>query len=228
VIGTPRDKSKIVGNVYDKYGTHNPLARALMRGFLDTVTRLYRRVAPVSVLEVGCGEGRLAQHLVTQAARPARFVACDLDLGAIASDLDPLIELRQACTYDLPFADASFDLVVCCEVLEHLRDPSRGLGEVARVSRSAVLVSAPREPLWRLLNVASARYLGDLGNTPGHVQHFSSRALERLASRSLRIVERRTPLPWTVLLGEPLHAPLRAALAREPAANDEAEPDECA
>lgn len=194
----------IVGNVYDKYGTRNPVARALMRGFLRSVTQLYRLVAPSTVLEVGCGEGHLAHHLVQTASRPKRFVACDVALCAVAPGLDSLIELRRASAYELPFEDASFELVVCCEVLEHLRYPERGLAEIARVSRRAVLLSTPREPLWRLLNMARARYLLDFGNTPGHVQHFSRRALEDLARRSLRIVERRTPPPWTVLLGEPL------------------------
>ena len=194
----------VVGNVYDKYGTRNPLAAAMMRGFLNAVTQLYSRIAPATVLEVGCGEGRLAHHLLTCAPRPARFVASDVSLSAIDRGLDPIIELREASVDDLPFADRSFDLVVCCEVLEHLRDPRRGLAEVARVARRAVLVSTPREPLWRLLNIARGRYLTALGNTPGHVQHFSRGELERLARLSLRLVERRSPVPWTVLLGEPL------------------------
>jgi ubiquinone/menaquinone biosynthesis C-methylase UbiE len=194
----------VAGNVYDKYGTRNPVARAMMRGFLRAVTELYAQVAPDSVLEVGCGEGHLAQHLVTSAPRPKRFVASDLDLSVAARGLDPLIELKEASAYELPFEDRSFDLVVCCEVLEHLHEPERGLGEAARVARRAVILSTPREPLWRVLNVARGRYLRDLGNTPGHVQHFSRRGLVRLAERRLRIVQQRSPLPWTVILGEPV------------------------
>ena len=73
------DAGNIVGNVYDKYGTRNPIARALMRGFTGAVTDLYLGTGARSVLEVGCGEGRLAHHLI-QAARPARFEACDVEL----------------------------------------------------------------------------------------------------------------------------------------------------
>jgi ubiquinone/menaquinone biosynthesis C-methylase UbiE len=198
----------VVGNVYDKYGTKNPVARALMRGFLRAVTDLYARVAPASVLEVGCGEGKLAQHLLESAPRfrhsprrPSRFVITDVDLGCLAPGLDPLIEARAASAYALPFEDASFDLVVCCEVLEHHEHPERGLAEAVRVARRAVLVSTPREPLWRALNVARGRYLRDLGNTPGHVQHFGRRSLVRLVESRLRVVETRTPVPWTVVLG---------------------------
>jgi ubiquinone/menaquinone biosynthesis C-methylase UbiE len=195
------------GNTYDKYGTKNPVARALMRGFLDAVTGLYGRVAPESVLEVGCGEGRLAGHLLATAGapRPRRFVISDRDLDALDPERDPLLEACRAPIEQLPFDDATFDLVVCCEVLEHLDDPDRGLAEVARVARRAVLVSTPREPLWRALNLARGAYLRQLGNTPGHVQHFSRRGLERLVGRRLRIRERRSPLPWTVILAEPHH-----------------------
>ena len=195
-------ESVLVGNVYDKYATKNPVARWLMNSFLDTVTELYQQVAPRSVLEVGCGEGLLAQHLVTQGPRPECFEACDLTLDQLAPNLDALIKFRSASIYQLPWEDNAFDLVVCCEVLEHLDEPSRGLKELARVSRRAVIVSTPREPLWRLLNMARGSYWAALGNTPGHVQHFSRRGLKRLITQSLKIQQTRSPLPWTMILAE--------------------------
>lgn len=197
------DAGNVVGNVYDKYATKNPIARRLMRGFLDAVTELYRASAPTSVLEVGCGEGELAAHLWRQGPRPERLEICDVDIGRLASDLPPQIVARQASIYALPWPDAAFDLVICCEVLEHLRDPAAGLHELARVARRHVLLSTPWEPVWRIMNVARGRYLSAWGNTPGHVQHFGRAALARLARTELRLVAQRTPLPWTVLLGTP-------------------------
>jgi ubiquinone/menaquinone biosynthesis C-methylase UbiE len=192
-----------VGNVYDKYATKNPLARWLMNGFLREVTELYEQVGARTVLEVGCGEGHLAQHLFSREPRPDRFEACDLKLDHLATGLDPALGFREASIYELPWPEGSFDLVVCCEVLEHLKEPARGLRELARVSRRAVLLSTPREPLWRLLNLARGKYWSALGNTPGHVQHFSRDALERLVSPFMEIRQTRTPTPWTVLLGTP-------------------------
>lgn len=197
---TAADAGNIVGNHEDKYHATNPIARALMRGFLSAVTDLYKRTGARSVLEVGCGEGLLATHLMN-AAQPERFEACDVALRP-AADIDPRIVLREASIYDLPYAAASFDLVVCCEVLEHLHDPAAGLAEVARVSARHVLLSTPWEPVWRLLNLARGRYLRDLGNTPGHVQHFSRRGLLALAGERLHVREIRRPLPWTVISGE--------------------------
>lgn len=201
-MNEPRKGDNVVGNYYDKYGSKNPIERALMSAFLHAVTSFYERAAPVTVLEVGCGEGRLAQHLVTRAARPKRFVACDLELSAVAPGLDPLIDLREASIYELPFDNASFDLVICCEVLEHVEDPARALKEIARVALRSAILSTPREPLWRMMNMARGKYVRQLGNTPGHVQHFSGRSLERLAAREFRAIQRRSPIPWTVLFAE--------------------------
>jgi SAM-dependent methyltransferase len=197
------DTSTVVGNVYDKYGTRSPLARLLMDGFLTAVSELYSLAGPTTVLEVGTGEGRLAEHLLRSGARPRRFVATDLSTERVDRDIDPLIEIREASVYDLPFEDRSFDLVVCCEVLEHLERPSHGLAEVARVAERALLVSTPWEPVWRVLNLLRGAYWGSSGNTPGHVQHFSRRGLLRLAAPSMVVSHLRKPLPWTVLLGHP-------------------------
>ncbi|MEM6295372.1 MAG: class I SAM-dependent methyltransferase [Myxococcota bacterium] len=193
----------VVGNHYDKYGTKNPIARALMRGFMDGATSLYRHAAATSVLEVGCGEGHLAQALLASAPAPDRFEITDVDIRQVPDDLPLPLTARRADVYALPYPDDAFDLVVCCEVLEHLDDPAAGLKEVARVAKHHVLLSTPWEPVWRAMNMARGKYLLDLGNTPGHVQHFSRRGLERLASSQLSILQRRTPLPWTMLLGAP-------------------------
>src|SRR3712207_8488836 len=47
------------------------------------------------------------------------------------------------------------------------RSPEHTVAEMARVADGHLLVSVPREPLWRMLNVARGAYVKDLGNTPG-------------------------------------------------------------
>ncbi len=101
--------------------------------------------------------------------------------------------------YSLPYPDGAFELVCALEVLEHLERPAAGLEELARVSSRALVLSVPREPLWRALNVASGRYVRALGNTPGHVNHWSRRDFVRFAGRAGKIRRVRTPLPWTVV-----------------------------
>jgi SAM-dependent methyltransferase len=101
---------------------------------------------------------------------------------------------------NLPFADGEFDLASAIEVLEHVPDPERTLSEMARCARGHLLVSVPREPLWRMLNMARGAYWPALGNTPGHLNHWSKRSFVELLSRRGEVVEVRSPFPWTMLL----------------------------
>jgi hypothetical protein len=85
-------------------------------------------------------------------------------------------------------------------VLEHVPDPDQTLSEMARVAARWLLVSVPREPLWRMLNLARGAYLRSLGNRPGHVQHWTQVGFKSLLTGHGTIEEVRAPLPWTVLL----------------------------
>ena len=86
---------------------------------------------------------------------------------------------------NLPFADGEFELASAIEVLEHVPDPEHTVAEMARVAPRHLLVSVPREPLWRGLNIARGSYMKELGNTPGHLNHWS-RALRGAASSPRR------------------------------------------
>ena len=198
----------VAGNVYDKYGTSNPVARALMGGFLRAATELFSTSVARIVVEVGSGEGHLLAHL--RPLKPgARFVGLELsrDLAREAGQThrDARTSFVAGSAYALPVAAGTVDALLCCETLEHLERPEDALLEVRRVlrPRGRALLSVPREPLWRALNLARGRYVTDLGNTPGHVGHYSAGSFSRLVHRAgLRVIARRTPLPWTLLLAE--------------------------
>jgi ubiquinone/menaquinone biosynthesis C-methylase UbiE len=187
-----------VGNLYDKYTTRNPIARFLMQRFLNTVLELARLESPCRILEVGCGEGYLTQFLFERLA-PETFEACDISLARLIEQRDPRIRFREASAYALPYADASFDLVLCCEVLEHLEHPQRAMGELERVAARGLVVSTPFEPYFRLMNLLRGAHLARLGNTPGHVQQFAPRSLRRLVSATFEVQHIAAPLPWVVL-----------------------------
>lgn len=193
----------VIGNVYDKYGTKNPIARYLMNGFLDAVSGFYRDSAPKTVLEVGCGEGRLATQLVQSGYVPERFLATDVAIDQVDPDADAAIAFEVASVYELPYERDAFDLVVCCEVLEHLERPHDALREITRVAKRDVIVSTPREPLWRAMNMARGKYISELGNTPGHINHWSRTGLINLVRVHLSDLRVKNPVPWTVIRGRP-------------------------
>jgi 2-polyprenyl-3-methyl-5-hydroxy-6-metoxy-1,4-benzoquinol methylase len=193
----------VTGNTYDKYGSGNPVVRRLMRGFQRSLDELFATAAPRSVLDVGCGEGVLVHEWALRLGG-GRVVGIDLEEESIqagwAQRSAPNLEYRVMEASELPFADAEFELVSAIEVLEHVPDPERTLAEMVRCAERHLLVSVPREPLWRMLNVARGAYLRAAGNTPGHINHWSKRSFARMLARHGEIVEMRSPFPWTMLL----------------------------
>ncbi len=191
------------GNTFDKYGSTNPVVRRLMTGFHASLDELWSIAAPDSLLDVGCGEGVLTVEWAERLG-DRRVVGIDLDDPKLAAEWAkrqrPNLEFQIADATALSFEDGEFDMATAIEVLEHVPDPAATLAEMARVARSRLLVSVPREPLWRGLNVARGAYLGQLGNTPGHVNHWSKRSFAGLLARYGTVEQVRSPFPWTMLL----------------------------
>ena len=194
----------VTGNTYDKYGSTNPVVRRLMGGFEGTLDELFTRADPQSLLDVGCGEGVLTHQWAQRLGDERRVVGIDLDDTALhaewAKRTAPNLEYRVMKAENLPFADREFDAATAIEVLEHVPDAEHTVAEMARVAKRWLLVSVPREPLWRGLNMARGAYWKDLGNTPGHVNHWSKRSFVALLSRHGEVVQARSPFPWTMLL----------------------------
>lgn len=208
IAGGATERGIVVGNVYDKYASRNPIVRRIMRGFAATLGELVERVQPRSIHEVGCGEGYWVLEWTARgiAARGTDFSGQAIRLARLNAAerrvAPERFEVRSI--YDLEPGRDGADLVVCCEVLEHLERPHEALRVLRRVARGHLIVSAPREPLWRLLNLARGKYIAALGNTPGHLQHWSAGAFVRLLRGYFDLVEVRTPLPWTMALCRPL------------------------
>lgn len=140
------------------------------------------------VLDLGCGEGR---HVIAaQALQGADAVGVDLSLTDLGTARDRqqefaadspragLFALLAADALRLPFADDSFDAVICSEVLEHVPDWRAVLPEIARVLRPGgrLCVSVPRPWCERICWRLSRAY----HQTPGgHLRIFRIPVLER-------------------------------------------------
>ncbi len=200
---TVSSEGVVTGNTFDKYGSGNPVVKRLMAGFEGALHELFNRAAPDSVLDVGCGEGVLIHRWALQRAE-SRMVGIDLQEQSIQAGWEqrraPNLEYRVMEAANLPFGEDEFELASAIEVLEHVPDPEHTLTEMTRCSSRHLLVSVPREPLWRMLNMARGAYWRELGNTPGHLNHWSRKSFVELLSRHGEVVEVRSPFPWTMLL----------------------------
>ena len=190
------------GNTYDKYGSTNPVVKRLMARFERDMFELLDQATPASILDVGCGEGVLTEQWADRT--PGRVVGIDLEDPKLRSEWErrdapePRVPRRRR-----PHAPVCGRRVRGCDRDGGARArarPGRRAGGDVQVASRWVLVSVPREPLWRGLNMARGAYLRDLGNTPGHLNHWSKRSFATLLGHHGEIVELRSPFPWTMAL----------------------------
>lgn len=104
------------------------------------------------VLDVGCDQ----RQLRTMVASPELYLGVDLNPSA-----DRIINLDEEL---LPFADHSFDTVICCDVLEHLSRCHEVFDELCRVSRDRVVISLP--------NAVQSVIASLLEGKGGRVKHY--------------------------------------------------------
>jgi len=108
---------------------------SLRRGYCDALLRL----APLSVLDVGCGGGQVIEMLIANGVCcTGTEVVPTAWIGALGN-----VSVVQAEAESLPFADRSFDWVSMRHVPHHLADPQAAFGEALRVSRKGLLLAEP-------------------------------------------------------------------------------------
>ena len=175
IAGGKSEDGVVVGNTFDKYNSCNPVVRWMMRGFAADLNALVEKAAPKTIYETGCGEGFwvLQWNARGIAARGSDFSRKAIDIARANARQQGFSEdlFHVRSIYELSAEQDTADLVVCCEVLEHLESPEEALRTLAAIAQGYVLLSVPHEPLWRIFNMARSNYWRILGNTPGHIQH---------------------------------------------------------
>jgi SAM-dependent methyltransferase len=137
------------------------------------------------LLDAGCGEGR---HCFGALERGARVVGLDLDrdslrkaaaaLRFVGRRKGALAAMLQGDAFRLPFPDATFDRVICAEVMEHVHDYPAAARELARVTRPGgrVAVTIPTATSEQLYLRLGDDYFESPG---GHIRIFRPRELAR-------------------------------------------------
>lgn len=200
----------VVGNVYDKYNSKNPIARWMQSRFASALETFVSAASPKSIHDIGCGEG---YWVLRWSERGVPVRGCDFSArviemareNAISRGLSPAL-FTSRNIYDLDARHDHADLVVCCEVLEHVDNPEGALLALQKIVGRHLIVSIPREPLWCMLNLLRGNYISRWGNTPGHIQHWSKNEFIQLVSKYFKIIDVKSPLPWTMILCRP-HTP---------------------
>lgn len=187
----------------NKYLTRNPISRLMVWNFFRELQEILD-MTKGKILDVGAGQGGAYMFLKPEIiGRGITAIEPNTAYFEKMAEVAPMVQQVEGSIYELPLEDKSFDTVMCSEVMEHLTEPDKGLQELLRVCRRWLVLSVPREPIWRILNIARGAYLKDFGNTPDHRQHWSRKGFLRWVSQHAEIKEVRSPLPWTIVLAAP-------------------------
>lgn len=186
-----------------KYDNENPIHIYLVKHFIKNLVELVSKTGKRKVFEIGCGEG---QNLGVLYQLGYECKGIDILPEAVRLSKDNFasrgmnVNINTGNIYmksDLPNQD---QLIICMEVLEHLEHPEQAIKNIVDVTDEYFIVSVPREPLWRILNFCRGKYMKDLGNTPGHINHWSKKDFVNFCSMYAEVIDVRTPLPWTMVL----------------------------
>src|SRR3954447_3108510 len=149
----------VIGNHTKKYTAKNPAIRYLTERWVDRLDGLVEQIShaqhpATNPLEVGAGEGVISQKLYQ---RFGSAVGIDLPDAGLRSEWRerPGPHYLHADAEKMPFLDNRSDLWLCGEVLEPPRTPEAALRELARVSSRHLLLSVPREPIFRSCNLVT-------------------------------------------------------------------------
>ncbi|MFH0876144.1 MAG: class I SAM-dependent methyltransferase [archaeon] len=195
--------------VYDgnriKHLNKNPIMKLFIRNFNREVLRLASLCRPNKILDAGCGEGFTTVEIGKRFPN-AKINAFDIDAEKIvyAKNNKQLKNISYATgdIFDIKFKKDSFDLVVCNEVLEHVKDYRSALSNIMKVSRRFVIISVPNEPWFRFACILRLKYLSNFGNHPAHVNNWTKGQFKELLRGYGKILRVRTSGVWNIILLE--------------------------
>lgn len=180
----------------------------LLDNYFRSVEKLLEQASVKNLkkaIEIGCGEGFSTVKLSAMLPDSVKLSASEYVAKLVpkAQKRNPKVIVIQESVYETTHKNNTFDVVFLLEVLEHLDYPDLALKELSRITKPGgyLILGVPREPIWRILNMTRAKYLKDFGNTPGHLNHWSSNGVKKIVANNFGpIIKTEQPLPWTILL----------------------------
>lgn len=188
---------------YIKYSSNNPIQNYLIRRFLKKILSEIKFLRPKIVLDAGCGEAFVLKSLLDSGRNLESLTGIDISKKAInmAKKMVPQARFGVMDIRNIESDDNHFDLVLCLETIEHIKNPEKALREIVRVSNKYILLSVPWEPFFSLANLLRLKNISLFGKDPEHVNFWSVRAFKKfIEANGLKVEKHEIIFPWQMIL----------------------------
>lgn len=190
--------AKIQTTNFQKFKTNNLLMKFLFKKFFSALGRLVAGKGHTNAIDAGCGEGETIFRLKKILPQKVEGFDCNPECIDYIASRFPQYNFAVQNIYALPYLNNSYDLVFCCEVLEHLEFPQKALAELSRISARSVILSVPHEPWFQMGNFFRGKYFSTWGNHPEHIQHWNPASFYQLLSEVFPHIEIYSSFPWLI------------------------------
>jgi SAM-dependent methyltransferase len=166
----------------------------------ETIARTQRAPSELDLLDYGCGDGKYFPYWCQRGLNPCRIHG--LDVSKIRIERCHSLGFQNAAVLEpgqpLPYANDSFDMVNCMEVIEHIpaNEGKKAVAEISRVLRPGgfLLISTPNYPIKRFYDMFDACFHGKwsrVRDDPTHVTYFNHDRLRGLLAPYFSEIEER-------------------------------------
>lgn len=190
---------------YKKYHSKNFLKRWMIKRLNKKILELLNQsiedlsLERIKILDAGCGEGFIS-NLIYSCIPNVEIVGLEYTREAleIARKNNKNITYMQGDIYEMPFAENSFDIVICTEVLEHLDKPESALKELKRTAKSRLILTVPNEPWFCMGNLLVLKNVSHLGNPADHINHWTYTEFKEFVHTYFNNAIYDTSFPWSI------------------------------
>ena len=177
------------------YSSKNPLVRFVHNGRLEHIVKKIPKDSGIKILDAGCGEGHLLEKILKANSRAKVF---GIDITKVALEKAKIRCPKMESLSDTGFQSGFFDVVTCTEVLEHIYEYKKVIGELKRILKpdGLLIITFPNERLWTLSRLLLGR---KPVKVPDHINSFSPNIMRKIIDMKI-VSKNNLPLNLPFLL----------------------------